>query len=116
MTKNYLALPRVDIKIDAGSPQGSFEWWRHSVGQGGVNSQPLTPRVIEGMRKLKPRLVRIFLQEYFNVYPAHGVFDWRKLDAYMDSFDDPRRGPMIPLHKGIECVKILGPESWKVVE
>ena len=27
-----------------------------------------------------------FLQEYFDIYPAHGVFNWTKLDAYMDSF------------------------------
>ncbi|MCB0108140.1 MAG: hypothetical protein KDE53_19595, partial [Caldilineaceae bacterium] len=27
----------------------------------------------------------IFLQEYFAVYPDHGVFDWSRLDPYMDA-------------------------------
>lgn len=86
MVKNYLALPRVKVHVDAGSSQGTLEMWRHSIGQGGVNSQPLSSRVIAGFNKFKPRLVRIFLQEYFDIYPAHGVFDWSKLDPYMDSF------------------------------
>jgi xylan 1,4-beta-xylosidase len=76
MNRNYLSMPRTKVQVDAGSPQGTLEGWRHTVGQGGVNSQPLAERVIAGMRKLKPRLVRIFLQEYFIIYPDHGVFDW----------------------------------------
>jgi xylan 1,4-beta-xylosidase len=86
MAKNYMALPRVKVHVDAGCSQGILEAWRHSIGQAGVNSQPLPPRVITGAHKLKPRLVRIFLQEYFNIYPAHGIFNWSKLDPYMDSF------------------------------
>ena len=41
--------------------------------------------MVEGVKKLKPRLIRIFLQEYFNIYPAHGQFDWSILDPYMDA-------------------------------
>lgn len=86
MKKDFLALPRTYIDIDAGAVQGPFDGWRHSLGHGAVNSEPLPERVVEGVKKLKPRLIRIFLQEYFNVYPDQGVFDWTRLDAYMDSF------------------------------
>lgn len=86
MKIDYTTLPRSTIHVDAAVFGGSFNGWRHTIGQGGVNSLPLTERMISGTRKLKPRLVRIFLQEYFNVYPDHGVFNWDKLDAYMDSF------------------------------
>ena len=85
MRINFADLPRANIQVDAGSYQGSFEGWRHSIGQGAVNSLPLPERVVAGMRKLKPRLIRIFLQEFFNIYPDHGVFNWDKLDPYMDS-------------------------------
>ena len=37
------------------------------------------------MDKLRPRLVRIFIQEFFAIYPDHGRFDWSKLDPYMDA-------------------------------
>jgi hypothetical protein len=67
MAKDYLALPRVDIRVDVRAKQGPFEWWRHSIGHGAVNNTPLPDRIIAGVRQLKPRLIRIFLQEYFNV-------------------------------------------------
>ena len=70
------------------SSGGGIRW-----GRGASTASRSPARVIEGMRKLKPRLVRIFLQEYFNVYPAHGVFDWGKLDAYMDSCPNRRQSP-----------------------
>jgi len=83
MSKDYTTLPREEIVINAATNLGRFEWWRHGVGHGAVNSTPLPPRIIEGTAKLKPRLIRIFLQEYFAIYPDHGVFDWSRLDPYM---------------------------------
>lgn len=85
MSKDYLSLPREEITIDTAQTTGPFEWWRHGVGHGAVNNTPLTPRIVKGTAKLKPRLIRIFLQEYFAVYPDHGVFDWSRLDPYMDA-------------------------------
>jgi hypothetical protein len=29
--------------------------------------------------------IRIFIQEFFQVYPEHGRFDWSRLDRYMDA-------------------------------
>lgn len=86
MAKNYVQMPRAEININAQEVIGPFEAWRHTVGQGGVNSQPLPEKLIAATRKLQPRLVRVFLQEYFDVYPDHEVFDWSKLDPYMESF------------------------------
>lgn len=85
MTKDFAALPRIDIEIDASITTGPFEGWRHGVGHGAINHLPLPARVITGTQKLKPRLIRIFLQEFFAIYPAHGVFDWSRLDPYMDA-------------------------------
>jgi hypothetical protein len=41
--------------------------------------------VVEGIRGLKPRLIRLFLQEFFQIYPDHGSFDWTRLDPYMEA-------------------------------
>jgi hypothetical protein len=78
-------LPVVDVRVDAKADQGPLEAWRESVGHGGINSSPLPPRVVEGLGKLRPRLMRIFIQQFFDVYPEHGRFDWSRLDAYMDA-------------------------------
>ena len=42
-------------------------------------------RVVRGTARLKPRLIRVFIQEFFRVYPEHGRFDWSRLDPYMDA-------------------------------
>ena len=73
------------ITIDGRAAVGAMDAWRHSVGQGGISALPLPERVVEGMRRLKPRRIRIFVQEFFAIYPEHGRFDWSRLDPYMDS-------------------------------
>ena len=86
MTIDYTKLPRSIVNVSANIITGRFEAWRQTIGHGAVNHLPLPEKVIQGTRKLKPRLMRVFLQEYFDIYPEHGVFNWTRLDAYMDSF------------------------------
>jgi len=84
MSKNYLSMERSIVRIDASETGRPLEVRRQGIGIGGVSSEPLPERVAEAIGRLKPRLVRVFLQEYFDVYPDHGVFDWSRLDPYMD--------------------------------
>lgn len=80
-----LSLPATFLNIDA-SPTGKpLELWRHTLGHGGVNSLPLPDRVVNGIRRLGPRLVRVFIQEFFRIYHGSGRFDWSRLDPYMDA-------------------------------
>jgi len=46
---------------------------------------PPPPPVVEEIKKLKPPMVRIFLQEFFFIYKGNGVYDWSILDPYMDA-------------------------------
>jgi hypothetical protein len=78
-------MPLAQVEVDAGSTRGPLEVWRHSIGHGGINHLPLPDRVVEGLQALQPRLIRVFLQEFFNMYPEHGRFDWTRLDPYMDA-------------------------------
>ena len=39
--------------------------------------------MVAGVRRLRPRLVRIFIQEFFRIYQGSGQFDWSRLDPYM---------------------------------
>jgi len=85
MTSQFLALPRRDVCIDLSASQGEIELWRHALGHGGINALPLPDRVVNGVRKLNPRLIRVFLQEHFDIYPSRGCFEWRKLDPYLEA-------------------------------
>jgi xylan 1,4-beta-xylosidase len=85
MKQDYLSMARTVARVDASLAAEPFEPWRHGIGLGGVTHEPLPDGPVKALGKLKPRLVRIFLQEYFSVYPDHGVFDWSRLDPYMDA-------------------------------
>ncbi|MEX2543752.1 MAG: hypothetical protein WD316_01370 [Phycisphaeraceae bacterium] len=85
MTQRIADLPQTLVKVDASAARGPLETWRHSFGHGGVNPSPLPARVQQGIARLEPRLVRVFIQEFFDVYPEAGRFDWSRLDPYMDA-------------------------------
>jgi hypothetical protein len=85
MNTNFLQNSLTDVQIDASRTRGSLEGWRQTVGHGGINPVPLPAKVVQGLKKLQPRLIRIFLQEFFDIYPEHGRFDWTRLDPYMDA-------------------------------
>ncbi|MCC6446921.1 MAG: hypothetical protein IT210_26145 [Armatimonadetes bacterium] len=85
MQHPILSLPRKTVTIDAGGRSGPLELWRHAFSHGGINFHPLPERVVEGMRLLHPRLVRIFVQEFFRVCPQAGRYDWSRLDPYMEA-------------------------------
>ena len=72
------ALPVAHVTVNAKDATGPLEAWRQSLGHGGINSTPLPDRVVDGVAKLRPRLIRVFIQEFFAVYPEHGRFDWSK--------------------------------------
>lgn len=78
-------LPSVEVRVDVKGDRGALEGWRQSVGFGGINGVAVPPGVVEGVGKLQPRLARIFVQEFFDIYPEHGRFDWSRLDPYMEA-------------------------------
>jgi hypothetical protein len=78
-------MEQVDVFVETQERLGALEWWRHALSHGGINRLPLPERVVEGLAKLKPRLIRIFVQEHFNVYPERGRFDWSLMDPFMDA-------------------------------
>lgn len=85
--ERFQDLPPASITVDAGRDAGPLDLWRHAIGHGGINSRPLPAKVVEGLNKLHPRLIRVFIQEFFNIYPDHGRYDWSRLDPYIDALD-----------------------------
>jgi sugar lactone lactonase YvrE len=83
--KAAASLPIIDVTVDLNADQGPLETWRHTIGHGGINSTPLPDRVVDGLAKARPRLIRVFIQEFFNIYPERDRFDWTRLDPYMDA-------------------------------
>jgi len=85
MKTKYTGLENHEVTVDFNNSLGEISYRDHSFGIGGINTLPMPDKVVSGIKKLKPKLIRIFIQEFFFIYPESGVFDWTKLDAYMDS-------------------------------
>jgi hypothetical protein len=85
MEKAYSTLAKVPVAVRCDRITGPFEYWRYAVGHGGINKYPLPVHVSKSWASLKPRLLRTFIQEYFQIYPEHNTYNWKDLDPYMDS-------------------------------
>jgi xylan 1,4-beta-xylosidase len=73
-----------DIRIDAGGRLGPLEIDRFALGQGGLSEEPMWADRAAEIRALKPRLIRLFIQEYFDLLPARGRYHWDTLDESVD--------------------------------
>lgn len=87
MQSRFQSLALVDLLVDVASRIGPSEWWRHTLSHGGMTPLPLPAAVVEGVKRIEPRLIRVFVQEYFTVYGDGGALDWSRLDRYMDALE-----------------------------
>ena len=75
----------ISITIDAEKGVGPMEISRFALGQGGLSEDPIWHDRIPEIRSLNPRLIRLFLQEYFDVYPKKATYHWTTLDQSVDT-------------------------------
>ena len=55
-----------------------------ALGQGGLAEEPMWENRAAEIRALRPRLIRLFIQEYFNLLPARGKYNFAVLDRSVD--------------------------------
>jgi hypothetical protein len=56
-----------------------------SLGQGGLSPEPMWDNRIPEIRALKPALIRLFIQEYFNLMPELGKYNFAALDRSVET-------------------------------
>src|SRR5437016_3794902 len=84
--------PRVDaqtravsVKVAFGERLGPMEIDRMALGQGGLSDEPMWDGRVAEIRALRPRLIRLFIQEYFRLLPERGLFHFESLDRSVDT-------------------------------
>lgn len=76
---------KADITVDAGKIMGESTLRNHGLGQGGLSDETwMISDHISQLKNLNPKYIRLFLQEYYDIYPGHNVYNWKKLDAVID--------------------------------
>jgi len=75
-----LAAEPVRLRVDFSRPDGSWAMPALALGQGGLQGDPMIEPHTKEIRQLRPRTIRLFLSEYYRIYPDHDRYDWTRLD------------------------------------
>jgi hypothetical protein len=75
----------VSVKVSFGERLGRLEIDRMALGQGGLSDEPMWDSRITEVRALRPRLIRLFIQEYFRLLPERGRHYFESLDRSVDT-------------------------------
>src|SRR5262252_7264364 len=73
------------IEIDFASQIGPMKMNQMALGQGGLSSDIMFGDRIGELRALRPRVIRLFIQEYFDLLPVAGQYNFAKLDPVVDA-------------------------------
>jgi xylan 1,4-beta-xylosidase len=76
---------RLDLNVDVSAVSGEIDLTKYSLGQGGISPNPMIDAHIPQLQILHPRTIRFFIQEFYNLYPAKGKYNWNTLDKTLDA-------------------------------
>jgi len=94
---NTIAIHAAELAV-APDPEGRIvDMTRYGLGQGGFTDLPMLAPHVDDLRQLHPKLIRLFVQEYYDLMPAKGKYNWRKLDRELQSIVATGARPMLCL-------------------
>ncbi len=74
-----------ELLIDTAHPAGELDLTRYSLGQGGLSREPMFDAHLDQVAALAPQTIRLFVQEYFDLYPEPGRYHWETLDRSLEN-------------------------------
>ena len=75
---------RATVIVSTNEVTGPLDMGRMALGQCGLSEQPMWENRAAEIRALRPRLIRLFIQEYFDLLPARGKYNFAQLDRSVD--------------------------------
>src|SRR5687768_17553124 len=73
------------VTVSFGERLGPMAIDRMALGQGGLSDEPMWDRRVAEVRALRPGLIRLFIQEYFDLLPERGRDHFDSLDRSVDT-------------------------------
>src|SRR3954454_2006085 len=73
------------VKVSFGERLGPMAIERMALGQGGLSDEPMWDGRVAEVRALRPGLIRLFIQEYFDLLPERGRDHFDSLDRSVDT-------------------------------
>jgi len=94
---NVITAQAVELVI-APDPQGRIvDMTKYGLGQGGYSDRPMLAPHVENLRQLHPKVIRLFVQEYYDLMPSKGKYNWTKLDRELESIVATGARPLLCL-------------------
>ena len=87
----------VELIVDGAQTGESIDLTRYALGQGGLSDKPMIEPHIEQIAQLEPQTIRLFVQEYFNLYPEQGRYHWETLDKSIEAILATGAKPLLSL-------------------
>jgi hypothetical protein len=75
----------VAVKVFLNERLGPLDIDRFALGQGGLSEEPMWDNRIAEIRALRPKIIRLFIQEYFNLLPERDLYNFEILDRSIDT-------------------------------
>jgi hypothetical protein len=72
------------VVVSTSEMTGPLDMGRMALGQGGLSEEPMWESRVAEIRALHPRLIRLFIQEYFDLLPTRGKYNFAQLDRSVD--------------------------------
>lgn len=83
------------VTVDLSHQLGPMKIDRFSLGQGGFSADPMFTDRIPELRLLRPRVIRLFLQDYYDFLPKAGDYQFSKLDPSVDAILQTGAKPLL---------------------
>jgi xylan 1,4-beta-xylosidase len=68
------------VEVDFADKLGPMEMDHMALGQGGLSAEPMWSDRLPEIRALRPKMIRLFIQEYFALMPKAGTANFATLD------------------------------------
>src|ERR1041384_1187707 len=72
--------PTAQLRVSFTNRNGPLEIHKMALGQGGLSEEPMWDTRVTEIRALKPSVIRLFIQEYFDLLPERGRYHFDTLD------------------------------------
>ena len=79
------APPSAQVRVIFAEKLGPMHIERMALGQGGLSEEPMLAGRVTEIRALRPGIIRLFVQEYYDLLPERGRYHFETLDRTVDS-------------------------------
>jgi hypothetical protein len=85
MSRVFAQEQTVQVTVSLADRLGPMHIERMALGQGGLSQEPMWGDRIAEIRALRPAVIRLFIQEYFDLLPSPGRYHFDTLDRSVDT-------------------------------